>query len=79
MGDEPIVTEKKRRGRPPKKKDDAAEIKGQERMMRVIITPRQDRLLRKLRSEWGLSESEHIRRALDDYLRVLIERGDFKE
>jgi hypothetical protein len=45
-------------------------------MMRVIITPRQERLLTKLRVEWGLSESEHVRRALDDYLDGLIAKRE---
>lgn len=46
------------------------------KLMRVIITPRQERLLSKLRIEWGMSESEHVRRALDDYLDNLIEKGE---
>lgn len=46
------------------------------KMIRVIITPRQERLLTKLRLEWGMSESEHVRRALDDYLDTLILKGE---
>jgi hypothetical protein len=46
------------------------------KMLRVIITPRQERLLTILRTEQGLSESEHCRRAIDDYLNALIRSGD---
>jgi len=46
------------------------------KMLRVIVTPRQERLLSKLRTEWGLSESEHVRRALDSYLDRLISSGE---
>jgi len=61
----------KPKGRP--KKTGAATAK----MMRVIITPRQQRLLDQLRSsEIGMSESEHVRRAIDDYLDKLITRGE---
>jgi hypothetical protein len=45
-------------------------------MLRVLITPRQDRLLRLLQKEWGLPESEHVRRALDSYLDSLLASGD---
>jgi hypothetical protein len=48
----------------------------QNRMLRVIITPRQDRLLRILQRDWGLPESEHVRRALDSYLDALLASGD---
>jgi len=51
----------------------------QSRMARVILTPRQDRLLRKLRAEWGLSESEHIRRAIDLYLDGLLASGEIAD
>jgi hypothetical protein len=47
-----------------------------QRMLRVLITPRQDRLLRILQREWGLPESEHVRRALDAYLDALLASGD---
>lgn len=46
------------------------------KLLRVIITPRQQRLLAKLRTEWGMSESEHVRRALDSYLDGLITKGE---
>ena len=46
------------------------------RMLRILITPRQDRLLRILQREWGLPESEHVRRALDSYLDGLLASGD---
>jgi hypothetical protein len=45
-------------------------------MMRVIVTPRQERLFAQIRQELGGSESEHVRRALDDYLDKLIARGE---
>lgn len=48
----------------------------QQRMLRVLITPRQDRLLHVLQQEWGLPESEHVRRALDIYLDSLLASGD---
>ena len=57
--------------------NDSAEQK-KARMMRVILSPRQDRLLKKLKAE-GVSESEHVRRALDDYFRMLIDRGELKD
>ena len=46
------------------------------KLMRVIITPRQERLFSQIRQEIGGSESEHVRRALDDYLDKLITRGE---
>jgi len=46
------------------------------RLLRVNITPRQDRLLTRIRTEVGLSESEAVRRAIDDYLDKLIARGE---
>lgn len=46
------------------------------KMLRVIITPRQERLFSQIREEIGGSESEHVRRALDDYLDKLIARGE---
>ena len=48
----------------------------QQRLLRVLITPRQDRLLHILQQEWGLPESEHVRRALDMYLDSLLASGD---
>jgi len=60
----------KKRGRP--KGTGSANSK----MLRVIVTPRQERLLSILRTEWGMSESEHVRRALDKYLDELITRGE---
>ena len=69
MDDSTIEIEGRKRGRP----------KGtgkQQRMLRVLITPRQDRLLRLLQKEWGLPESEHVRRALDSYLDSLLTSGD---
>jgi len=46
------------------------------KMLRVIITPRQERLFAQIRTEIGGSESEHVRRALDDYIDKLITRGE---
>jgi len=70
MDGEKIV---KKRGRP------AGIMSKKQRLLRVIITPRQDRLLNKLKIEWGLSESEHVRRAIDIYLDSLIARGDIAD
>jgi hypothetical protein len=46
------------------------------KMLRVFISPRQERLFAQIREEIGGSESEHVRRALDDYLDKLIARGE---
>lgn len=47
------------------------------KLMRVLITPRQERLFAQMReSDIGMSESEHVRRALDDYIDKLIARGE---
>jgi len=46
------------------------------KMLRVIITPRQERLFAQICTEIGGSESEHVRRALDDYIDKLIARGE---
>ena len=46
------------------------------KMLRVIATPRQSRLLAHLRATWGMSESEHVRRALDKYLDELLASGE---
>jgi hypothetical protein len=47
-----------------------------QKMMRVLITPRQERLFAQLRkSDQGLSLSEHVRRALDDYIDKKIAQG----
>lgn len=46
------------------------------RLLRVLITPRQDRLLTKLRLENGMSESEYVRRAIDDLIDKLMARGE---
>lgn len=70
----------KRRGRPPKK--DPAELKsapGESRMLRVIAPPRIDSLLRQMQSKFGYSESEIVRRALDQYLETFITKGDIKD
>ena len=45
------------------------------RLLRVILTPRQSALLRKLKEQGG-TESEHVRRALDAYFRDLVDRGE---
>lgn len=66
--------EAKKRGRP------VSDPEGKmSRMVRVFVTPRQDRLLKKLRKEYGMAEAEHIRRALDNYLHKMIRSGDLLE
>ena len=49
------------------------------RMLKLHLTPRQDRLLRRLKKEWGMSVSELTRRALDEYLDRLLARGDLND
>lgn len=70
MRNEESETKQEKKGRP------IGTGNANKKLMRVIITPRQERLLSKLRNEWGMSESEHVRRALDHYLDNLIERGE---
>ena len=48
----------------------------QPQIIRLYLYPRQHKLLMKLKREWGMSISEHIRRAIDPYLDTLIENGD---
>jgi len=70
----------KRRGRPPKK--DPTELKsapGESRMLRVIVPPRIDLLLRQMQTKYGYSESEIVRRALDSYLQPFIDKGDIND
>lgn len=70
----------KRRGRPPKK--DPAELKSapaESRMLRVIVPPRIDSLLRQMQTRFGYSESEIVRRALDSYLETFINKGDIQD
>jgi hypothetical protein len=54
------------------------ERKANTRMLRVLVTPRQDKFLTQLR-EAGSTEAEHVRRALDEYFDRLIEKGRLKE
>ena len=49
------------------------------RMLKLYLTPRQQRLLKKLKADWGMSVSEHVRRAIDLYLDGLVDRGDLKD
>ena len=49
------------------------------RLLRILCTPRQDRLLKELREQHGNSESEHVRRAIDMYLDLMVERGELKD
>lgn len=70
MGNEEIKLKNEKKGRP------TGTGSANKKILRVIITPRQERLLSKLRNEWGMSESEHVRRALDDYLDRLIDKGE---
>ena len=64
----------KKRGRPFSNPDEKMV-----RMLRILITARQDRLLKKLMSGFGMSEAEHVRRSLDDYLAKQIKQGTLKE
>lgn len=73
MGSDELETKQGKKGRP------VGSGNANKKLMRVIITPRQERLLSKLRNEWGMSESEHVRRALDDYLDNLIEKGELAD
>ncbi len=50
----------------------------QGRLLRCNLTPRQDRMLVKIREQIGMSESEATRRALDNYFDLLISRGELK-
>jgi hypothetical protein len=50
-----------------------------DRLLRMYLTPRQKRLLTKLKQEWGMTVSEHVRRAIDIYLDGLIAKGDLKD
>ena len=50
-----------------------------QRQLKLTLTPRQDRCLRRLKREWGMSVSELTRRALDEYLDRLIARGDLND
>jgi hypothetical protein len=73
-------TKPKRRGRPPKK--DPTELKtapAESRMLRVIVPPRIDSLLRQMQTKFGYSESEIVLRALDQYLETFIVKGDIKD
>jgi hypothetical protein len=70
----------KRRGRPPKKSP--SELKSapaESRMLRVIVPPRIDSLLRQMQTRFGYSESEIVRRALDSYLEPFIAKGDIQD
>jgi len=68
--EEETTPKKDKKGRPP------GTGSANTKLLRVIITPRQQRLLAILRTEWGMSESEHVRRALDYYLDGLISKGE---
>lgn len=46
------------------------------KLLRVLLSPRQDRLLTYLRENVGISESEAARTALDDYFEKLEARGE---
>jgi hypothetical protein len=46
------------------------------KLLRVLLTPRQDRLLTYLREVTGISESEAARTALNDYFDKLEARGE---
>ena len=73
--DESIETEEttaKKKGRPVGTGTSAAI----NRILRVPLTPRMDRLLEIIRSDWGMSNAETARRALDSWLDEQIRRGD---
>jgi len=46
------------------------------KLLRVLLTPRQERLLTQVRVENGISESEFCRRALDDLFDKMEARGE---
>lgn len=52
---------------------------GYNKMMRVLISPRHEKLLTRLRIETSQSESEHVRRVLTLYLDGLIAKGDLTD
>lgn len=51
--------------------------KSNTRLLRVLITPQQDSYLTLLRDQ-GYTESEHVRRALDDYFSKMVKDGQLK-
>lgn len=51
--------------------------KSNTRLLRVLITPQQDYYLTLLRDQ-GYTESEHVRRALDDYFSKMVKDGQLK-
>jgi hypothetical protein len=51
--------------------------KSNTRLLRVLITPQQDVYLNQLRDQ-GYTESEHVRRALDDYFSKMLKDGQLK-
>lgn len=51
--------------------------KSNTRLLRVLITPQQDAYLTLLRDQ-GYTESEHVRRALDDYFSKMVKEGQLK-
>lgn len=46
------------------------------KLLRVLLTPRQERLMTQLRVVNGISESEAARTALNDYFDKLEQRGE---
>lgn len=48
------------------------------RLLRVLLTPRQDKMFSQVRSI-GMSESEFTRRAIDDLFDKMIARGELVE
>ena len=53
------------------------ERKSNTRLLRVLITPQQDSYLTLLRDQ-GYTESEHVRRALDEYFSKMVKDGQLK-
>lgn len=52
---------------------------GPGKLLRVLLTPRQERLLTQVRVENGISESEFCRRALDDLFDKMEARGELMD
>lgn len=52
---------------------------GNTKMLRTLITPRHEKLLAKLRESTNTPESEHVRRAIEMYLKKLIKAGQLQD
>ncbi len=74
----PEKVEEKKKSRPIGRTPGTGTSSAQIRLLRCNLTPRQDRMLVKIREQIGMSESEAVRRALDDYFDKLIARGELE-